>query len=445
MMETPIYDFIKKYAESESSRFHMPGHKGRGPLGFEKYDITEISGADALYEASGIIAQSEKNAADIFRTGKTLYTTEGSSHAICAMLFLAYTGAKGKSRTVLAARNVHKAFIHACALIGCDADFIYPQKNDSVCSCSISPEDIDKKLCEYENPPFAFYITSPDYLGNISDIQKISQVCKKHNVPLLVDNAHGAYLAFLKNNIHPIALGAYVCCDSAHKTLPVLTGGAYLHLSEQAKDDIGNEAKSALSLFGSTSPSYLTLSSLDLCNAYLCDAYEKKLNKTVLRINKIKKSAAESGLAVLTGEPLKVTIHASRSGYTGYELAGMIKKAGGIAEFYDDDFLVCMLTPENSAKDFDLLEDVLTQIKPKDTKITPVFSLAEQKRALSIREAVFSPKERVEVSSSAGRICAESAVSCPPAVPIAVCGEIISNEQISLFKKYGIEYISVVK
>ena len=142
---------------------------------------------------------------------------------------------------------------------------------------------------------------------------------------------------------------------------------------------------------------------------------------------------------------MKVTIHASRSGYTGYELAGMIKKAGGIAEFYDDDFLVCMLTPENSAKDFDLLEDVLTQIKPKDTKITPVFSLAEQKRALSIREAVFSPKERVEVSSSAGRICAESAVSCPPAVPIAVCGEIISNEQISLFKKYGIEYISVVK
>ena len=88
---------------------------------------------------------------------------------------------------------------------------------------------------------------------------------------------------------------------------------------------------------------------------------------------------------------------------------------------------------------------MLTQIKPKDTKITPVFSLAEQKRALSIREAVFSPKERVEVSSSAGRICAESAVSCPPAVPIAVCGEIISNEQISLFKKYGIEYISVVK
>ena len=114
-MNTPIADFVRRYAASDAVRFHMPGHKGRPFLGCEPWDITEIAGADALYEAEGIIAESEKNAGALFGSRRTCYATEGASQCIRAMLYLAVTA--GKSRTVVAARNIHRAFISAAALL----------------------------------------------------------------------------------------------------------------------------------------------------------------------------------------------------------------------------------------------------------------------------------------------------------------------------------------
>ena len=128
-MNTPVCDFVRAYAEGDPVRMHMPGHKGRGPLGIEALDITEISGADALYEASGIIAESERNAAELFGTEATFYGTEGSSQMIRAMLYLAgqWARARGKSGRImiLAARNVHKSFIQACALRDYDVEWLY--------------------------------------------------------------------------------------------------------------------------------------------------------------------------------------------------------------------------------------------------------------------------------------------------------------------------------
>ena len=120
-MKTPIYDFLRRYADADVSRFHMPGHKGKPFLGCEAMDLTEVAGADALYEAEGIIAESEENAAALFGSGRTLYSTEGSSQCIRAMLYLALTASGGVSRTVVAARNVHKAFVYAAALLDLDA------------------------------------------------------------------------------------------------------------------------------------------------------------------------------------------------------------------------------------------------------------------------------------------------------------------------------------
>ena len=227
-MKTPISDFVKKYARNGFSRFHMPGHKGKKILGCEKIDITEIDGADVLSTAAGIIGESENNASSLFKTAHTFYTTEGSSTAICAMLAL--SGGK----KILAARNIHKAFIHACALLDYDVEWLMPQTPENILSCEISGKLVEAKLASMPEKPSAVYITSPDYLGNIQDIPGIADVCKKHNIPLLVDNAHGAYLGFLKKSLHPIHLGATVCCDSAHKTLPVLTGGAYLHIAGES-------------------------------------------------------------------------------------------------------------------------------------------------------------------------------------------------------------------
>ncbi len=234
-MDTPIFDFVQNYIKSNTARLHMPGHKGVSFLGCEAFDITEIKGADELYAPSGIIRESEENATRLFDTARTIYSAGGSSQSINAMLYLAYLRADKSHRPfVLAGRNVHKSFIYALAKLDADAEWLYPEKSSSICSCIVTAKSLENKLKELENKPFAVYITSPDYLGRMSNIEALAKVCKKYDIPLLVDNAHGSYLKFCEQDLHPISLGADMCCDSAHKTLPVLTGGGYLHI---AKDD----------------------------------------------------------------------------------------------------------------------------------------------------------------------------------------------------------------
>ena len=326
-MNTPVVDFVRRYAQQRTTRMHMPGHKGRGPLGCEELDITEIAGADELYEAEGIIAQSEANATQLFGTARTYYSTEGSSQCIRAMLRLALQmrPAKAGRPVLLAARNAHKALLYAAALLDFDIQWLWPAPDaaGALCTCPVEPEALASALDELSaegRTPFGVYLTSPDYLGFVQDVAGLSAVCHAHGLPLLVDNAHGAYLHFLKEGSrHPIQLGADLCCDSAHKTLPVLTGGAYLHLGPSVQADEA-AVRNALALFGSTSPSYLILQSLDAANAVLADSFREKLDICRWRLGMLCREldALRPGLVLpLTGahrEPLKLTLDAAALG-----------------------------------------------------------------------------------------------------------------------------------
>jgi len=326
-MQTPICDFVKNYIEKNPMRLHMPGHKGVSYLGAEPFDITEIDGADSLYEAGGIIAESEKNASELFGCD-TFYSTEGSSQCIRAMLFLAVQNAKrqGKKPLVLAGRNAHKTFLSAAALCDIDVRWLLPENQESYLSCKIDAPTLDRALSRRNVT--AVYLTSPDYLGNILDIKELSEVCKKYDALLLVDNAHGAYLKFTTPSQHPIDLGADLCCDSAHKTLPVLTGGAYLHVSKTAPEWMRDSAKNALALFGSTSPSYLILQSLDMANRYLADGYHEKLSAFSDRVKALKTKLMLKDYILRGNEPLKLTIKTKPYGYTGEAFAKLLLEKG---------------------------------------------------------------------------------------------------------------------
>lgn len=419
----------------------MPGHKGKSPYpcGFDNaflYDITEIKDADALFEAEGIIAESEKNASRLFGTEETIYSCAGSTGCIQAML----AAVCGKGGKIIAARNAHRAFINTCALLDISVEWIFPRNTDTAVSGEISPEDIENAL--KSSPADAVYITSPDYLGHISDIRTISEVCHRYGAYLICDNAHGAYTAFLEPSLHPIALGADICCDSAHKTLPVLTGGAYLHVGNPKLKGI---AKECMSMFCSSSPSYLILQSLDICNKYLAEQFPDDLKRTVDRIEQMKSEL--SPIYEFYGEePLKLTIHSAACGIYGNELAEHLRRKNIECEYSDSSYVVLMLSPFNSDSDFQRIVSALKEVRmPKILIRNEPLTFPRPKQEMSIREAMFSPCEYVPVSKAVGHICGRTVTACPPGIAAAVPGELITEEYTELFITLGITGVNVVR
>ncbi len=441
-MKTPIVDFVNAYLKSGISRLHMPGHKGYNMLGFEGLDITEVKGADILCSPKGIIAESESNATEIFGSAQTFYSTEGTSLCIKAMLAIA---TYGKEPFVLATRNAHESFLYGAALLGIEVEWFYPTYEQHLCSCAVLPKALDSHLASMVKKPTAFYITSPDYLGNVQDISEIAKVCKKYGVMLLVDNAHGSYLKFLKPSCHPIDLGADICCDSAHKTLPVLTGGAYMHISKNADCKYVNIARHFLSMFASTSPSYLVLQSLDLCNKILSYGFSQKIEMVANKVTEIKKILNKKKITTIGNEPLKITVDCNSSGIDGEEVAIILRNNYVEPEFSDKDTVVLMFTSYTDELAFERVQKAFSKLTVGQTKRKSIPTIPIATKITSIREALFCEFERVSVDCALDRVCAISEVTCPPAIPPIFSGELITKDIIKVLKYYGIDKIDVIK
>ena len=451
-MTTPIRDFVENYVASDIMRLHMPGHKGASLLGFEAYDITEVTGASNLYDHSeGIVSESERNASLLFCC-PTYYSTEGSSQCIRAMLYLVMLHAKeqGIDRPlILAGRNAHKTFLSAVALLDLDVEWLYPPDEHGYLNCPVTPTRLANALDMLKaagKVPSAVYLTSPDYLGNVLPIDRLAEVCHAYGTLLVVDNAHGAYLKFLSPSRHPMDLGADLCCDSAHKTLPVLTGGAYLHVGAHLPKELAAQAKQALALFGSTSPSFLTLQSLDLVNAVIADEdFAPALANTIRQVEACCARLSDIGLAAHAHEPLKLTIYPNDYGYTGPEVADYLRSHGIECEFADPNLMVLMFTPAITEADMARLTEVLCALPRRSPLSFCQPPLTPPTAAMSVREALLSPSEVIPVEACLGRIAAAPTVGCPPAVPIVISGEIIDENALACFAYYGIETCRVVK
>ncbi|MBQ8084149.1 MAG: amino acid decarboxylase [Clostridia bacterium] len=457
-MKTPIADFCRDYAQSNTTRLHMPGHKGEGPLGMEHLDLTEIKGADSLYEAEGIIAESEANASQLFGSRKTFYSAGGSSQSIKAMCLLAcqhWSAEQEGTPLFLAGRNAHKSFVQAAQLIGFDVEWMASEEDYSLCRCAISPDGLEMQLERVMSEGrrvAAVFVTSPDYLGNVLDIHGLAEVAHRYGTMLLVDNAHGAYLKFLPEDRHPMTLGADACADSAHKTLPVLTGGGYLHIGTGAPEGFEHGVRDAMCLFGSTSPSYLILQSLDLANDWLEKNAPAAFSKTVERVSAIKTILSHEGLSLTGEEPLKLTIDcvASQVG-SGLVFADRLRDFGIECEYADRDVVVLMFAPNNTDDDYQKLSiavHMLMQVQkhmPASDAPRPSFSNRLPERVLAPRDILLRPTETVTVSDAEGRIAADVHIGCPPAVLPVVPGERVDRNAVAVMEYYGIQTISVLK
>ncbi|MBQ9412611.1 MAG: amino acid decarboxylase [Oscillospiraceae bacterium] len=439
-MTTPVWDFVRRYAGADAARLHMPGHKGVPLLGCEPLDITEVQGAGELYGDSALLTESRQNAAALFGSGATLYSTEGSSLCVRAMAYLALTlRPNGTPPVILAARNVHRSFVSALALCGGEAVWLWPETRRSLCACEIPPAALEKALDALPAPPAAVYVTSPDYLGGLADIPGLSAACHARGVPLLADNAHGAALRFLDPCLHPLALGADLCCDSAHKTLPVLTGGAYLHLSARLPAAFFSAAEGAMALFASTSPSWLTLASLDRCNALLADTWPRELRRTAKALEKLRQRLARAGWTLRRGgDPLRLTLAGD-----GAVIAARLREGGVEPEYADRDFCVLMASPGNPQSHLDRVADALGENDLPPRRPVPL-CMNPPERVCSVREAVFAPRETVPLEKALGRVCAGIPAACPPAVPVCVPGERLDRDALALLRALGHRSVEVL-
>ena len=402
----------------------MPGNKGQG-LFNTAHDISEINGAGNLYavgadfmSAHDIIAESEQIAARLFGAEKTLYSCSGSTLAIQAMLALIKTASGNR---ISAFRYAHRSFASACALLDLEVDWIYP---DEFLSAKINPIGVNTGAD-------AVFINSLDYYGRACDIKSFADI----NAPLLVDNAHGAYLVLTGN--HPISQGAAMTADSAHKTLPALTGAAYLHVGD--KKFISN-AKAMTALFGTSSPSYLILESLDLCNKHIAQLKESGAEAFEL-IAELKKH-----LPARDSDPLRITINAREYGYSGIELAAELRKNKVECEYADENCTVLLFSTITTRAETEAVQVAFNKIAQKTPLKPIVYPTVKPERAMSLRNAFFAPIQTCVVlplEEAIGKVCTEINAPCPPGVPLIMPGEIISRDAAELLKSFGAKNIRI--
>lgn len=425
-MNTPICDFLENYANSGTLRLHMPGHKGEFP-----HDITEIYGADSLYETeggSGVIACSERLASYLYGAERTYYSCGGSTLAIQAAL--AVLKANG-CKKIAASRYSHRSLVSAAAMLRLDIKWLYPKE---YLSADISGDIASAKGAD------ALFITNIDYYGGTCRVAP-------QKMPTVVDNAHGAYLKFVDKDrfgteyIHPMELDyPVICADSAHKTLPVLTGGAYLHFAKGTKYA---RAKEFMAAFGSSSPSYLVLESLDRFNKTISDDMSL-VNRACESVAMLKQRLSALGVPMKKSDPLRIVIDARASGYTGQDYAAKLRVSGTECEMADDNYVVLLFSAATTFEDCRRAEIAVAFVqltKPLPKKEFPVLKPHAE---LPVYEALFRPQKSVSVDKAVGEVCGGLNAPCPPCVPIIMPGERIDKAAAEALKLYGVKKIQVL-
>ena len=442
-MSTPLLGAVEEYLRKDRARFHMPGHKGLAlPVIGQAaaYDITEVEGADSLYEASEAIAETERRYAALYGAAGSFLSAGGSTLCIQAMLALA---APPGSR-LLVGRGAHTAAINAMALLDLHPVWLYPDM-DAVTGLPMALTAPMVRAALAEQPDIlGVYLTSPDYFGTIAEIEQIAAVCCEHHIPLLVDNAHGAHLAFCEPSLHPIRLGADLCADSLHKTLPVLTGGALLH-SGSPRFLAG--AKRAMALFGSTSPNYLVLLSADAALPYLQTKAAADFAYCAQRIAALKTKASAIGYLLPTGviDPYRLTLGFGGIGYTSAEFGQKLRACGIEPEYLSDRFCVLMASGFTTAQNFDRLEQALDNIPPRRALAAPPLQAVQHpQKACSLREAALAPFQTLPLEQAIGGVASRAVTPCPPGIPVVVPGEIVDEAVCALLKNGGISHVDVV-
>ena len=487
-----LLERLTEYAGSDAYPFHMPGHKRREipdgiPGGFpDPYgiDITEIDGFDNLHHAEGILKDAMDEAAAIYGTDRSWYLVNGSTCGILSAVF-ATTENGGK---ILTARNCHKAVYHAICLNRLEAEYLYPEEiTEFGINGGIRAEDVRKALekdamhCAGNSGDVrgkitkiqAVLITSPTYEGVVSDIRVIADVAHEYGIPLIVDEAHGAHLEYA-DQCHSfpksaLEYGADIVIQSLHKTLPCFTQTAILHVKGKLVDQ--DRISRYLSMFQTSSPSYLFMAGMERCIRYMDGdgrnemiRYEKRLERFMERMEGLQvlevldREICGKYRTVAGWDPSKIVVSTMRAeDFHGEELAETLRRKYHLEmEMTAPEYVIAMTSLMDTEEGFERLGTALLEIdgvlrrrmesgrKEKAASETPEgleSKLSHPVRRMLICEAMDADTERTAFQDTVGKVSAEFVYLYPPGIPIIAPGEVFTDaivEKIMAYKAAGL-------
>ena len=464
-----LYEKLVAYGAGDACPFHMPGHKrNMGKWGFAdpfSFDITEIDGFDNLHHAEGILKAAQERAARVYGARRTFFLINGSSAGILA----AVSACVSKGGKLLMARNCHKAVYHAASLLDLETVYVYPEQERRYgLNGGISPERVERLLEEHPGVQ-AVIVTSPTYDGVVSDIRKIAQIVHERGLFLIVDEAHGAHLAF--SPYFPdsaLELGADVVIQSVHKTLPSLTQTAILHVSRQVPEKRAQFLEDRLSrylgVYQTSSPSYVLMASIDQCMSWLSTegaqafaAYVDNLTEFRKKMGKLSHLRLVGpevvGTAGIYGLDLSKLIFSGKdAGIGGEALSQQFRQQFGIElEMAAGSYALALSSVMDSRENFARLaraaETIDAQMeetgqRPKagqwslNKEASYTDALLHLPQIMRLSAAEDAPWEELPLPDTVGRISAEWIYLYPPGIPLAAPGERIIPELLAQLERY---------
>lgn len=457
MSRLPLVEGIINYVKEQNSLFCMPGHKGgRGFLKdkkgkelykmFIKGDITEVDGVDNFHHPTGIIKEAQELLTKLYGSKKSYFLVNGSTSGNLTMIFSTLK----EGDKVIVERNCHKSILNGIILRKLKPIYIKNKVSDKFNTpLSIDEEYFLRVLNENEDVK-AVIVTYPNYYGFCMNLEFVLREAHKRNIKVLVDSAHGAHFGI--NEKLPksaVNIGADMVVTSSHKTLPSLTQTAYLHVNNES---LIEKSDFYLSIFTSTSPSYILMCSMDYARYYLekygnedycnlvnlCEKYKVMIN-SIEGFHIVDKK--DMGNEIYDMDESRYIINTTLC--SGHELLDYLKQSKIQCEMSDISNVVLIFSPFNTEEEFNNLYEVLIKIKELKKKSNTYIAQNNIKEQYQIPKSVLLPyevverkKESVLLKDALGRICAESVVPYPPGVPILMPGEKISMDIVNLIEEY---------
>lgn len=428
-MTAPLYERLRDYAQQNRISFSMPGHKnGRGlKKDLLSLDVTELDMTENLHHPNEYVKKSQSLLSALYGSEQSYILTGGSTAAIQSMICSALT----PNSTLLATADCHMSVINTCALLGINLKLIPKEINDKF-SVPISTGTLKPYLTDNIG---AVLITSPSYYGICSDIKAIAKECHEKNIPLLVDEAHGAHFIASGNFPDTAVKYADAVCQSAHKTLNAMNGGAYLHVSGNIIDRIRLEK--SLYMFQSSSPSYVIAASVDIARAEIESG--SKWDITYKMCIDFRNKVKQLGIDVLENDDMtRLVFNFSDYNITGFCVSNLLSKKGIDIEMADLFNIVLIVTPSNTQADLDVLYNALTEIistAEKEVSAVKILPPPVCTETISPQKAFFSPQKQIDLDLSIGHLSCSTIVPYPPGIPVIYTGEIIRSEQIEYIKQ----------